>query len=166
MCRWFDSAPGHHIKSPTLLGWAFSHLAFPQAVRGFRRFCVCHGHRQASHETRASSPTRRRYWGTFDGMLISAIILKVQPVAIGFLHIWVFPGLRVEHLSFCVCHRASQASGNNESPRQLGYFLYPFSKHVSGIFQPSSHKNIFSASKYWQFAVSGGALLGRRHKPS
>ena len=46
----------HHIQSPTLLGWAFSHLGLPQSVRGFRRFCVCHGHRQASHETLAYPP--------------------------------------------------------------------------------------------------------------
>ncbi len=43
----------HHIQSPTLLGWAFSHLGFPQAMRGFRRFCVCHRRRQACHKAPA-----------------------------------------------------------------------------------------------------------------
>ena len=35
MCRWFDSAPGHHFPKPTVLGWLcrFWAIAKPRGVR-------------------------------------------------------------------------------------------------------------------------------------
>ncbi len=41
MCRWFDSAPGHHIFGEPISRFAFSFLAFPQALCGFPPFSVC-----------------------------------------------------------------------------------------------------------------------------
>ena len=45
------TTPPNSKPNPSRLG--FSHLGFPQAVRGFRRFCVCHRRRQACHKAPA-----------------------------------------------------------------------------------------------------------------
>ena len=55
----------HHFQSPTLIGWAFSHLDFPHAVRGFRQFCVCHRHWRANQKTPAYPSSLTLFWSLF-----------------------------------------------------------------------------------------------------
>src|SRR3546814_18074627 len=55
----------HHFQSPTLLGWAFSHLCFPHAVRGFRRFCVCHRPYHAGQKAPTDPPSLTLFWSLF-----------------------------------------------------------------------------------------------------
>ena len=55
----------HHFQSPTLLGWAFSHLCFPHTVRGFCRFCVCHRPYRAGQKAPTDPPSLTLFWSLF-----------------------------------------------------------------------------------------------------
>lgn len=57
----FFIAPPYSKPNPSRLGFFTS--GFPQAVRGFRRFCVCHRPRQASHKVPTYPPSL-----TFSGL--------------------------------------------------------------------------------------------------
>ena len=63
--REFDPPPVHHFQSPTLLGWAFSHLCFPHTVRGFCRFCVCHRPYRAGQKAPTDPPSLTLFWSLF-----------------------------------------------------------------------------------------------------